>query len=181
MRKADKLPTSCALVTKSGNLNFLEHSGPLQACNGTALPVFTASCVVLQLQKPSAPPQLVTVCNAKKANRILNTVRVISSSCSIWRYLLFVPCQHVPFSNRNKVKQFVHRHGQALSFIGDKVSQISWQVVSRRHRPPLPPQEIYSFLLETGSTSWPQCGWKDYVNELFQWRHRESNPRPSGL
>jgi len=32
------LPTSCAVVTKSGNLNFLEPSGPLQACNGTALP-----------------------------------------------------------------------------------------------------------------------------------------------
>ena len=26
-----------AVVTKSGNLNFLEPSGPLQACNGTAL------------------------------------------------------------------------------------------------------------------------------------------------
>jgi hypothetical protein len=25
---------------KSGNLNFLEPSGPLQACNGTALPFF---------------------------------------------------------------------------------------------------------------------------------------------
>ena len=25
---------------KSGNLNFLEHSGPLQACNGTALSFF---------------------------------------------------------------------------------------------------------------------------------------------
>jgi len=24
---------------KSGNLNFLEHSGPLQARNGTALPI----------------------------------------------------------------------------------------------------------------------------------------------
>jgi hypothetical protein len=24
---------------KSGNLNFLEPSGPLQACNGTALPL----------------------------------------------------------------------------------------------------------------------------------------------
>ena len=24
---------------KSGNFNFLEHSGPLQACNGTALPL----------------------------------------------------------------------------------------------------------------------------------------------
>ena len=25
---------------KSGNLNFLKPSGPLQACNGTALPFF---------------------------------------------------------------------------------------------------------------------------------------------
>ena len=32
------LPPSCAVVTKSGNLNFLEPSGPLQACNGIALP-----------------------------------------------------------------------------------------------------------------------------------------------
>ena len=38
MRKADNLPPSCAVVTKSGNLNFLETSGPVQACNGTALP-----------------------------------------------------------------------------------------------------------------------------------------------
>ena len=32
------LSPSCAVVMKSGNLNFLEPSGPLQACNGTALP-----------------------------------------------------------------------------------------------------------------------------------------------
>jgi hypothetical protein len=32
------LPTSCAVVKKSGNLNFLEPSGPFQTCNGTALP-----------------------------------------------------------------------------------------------------------------------------------------------
>ena len=36
MRKADNLQQSCAVVTKSGSLNFLERSGPLQACNGTA-------------------------------------------------------------------------------------------------------------------------------------------------
>jgi len=36
--KADNLPKSCAVVTKSGNLNFLELSGPVQACNGNALP-----------------------------------------------------------------------------------------------------------------------------------------------
>jgi len=33
------LPPSCAVVTLSGNLNFLEPSGPLRACNGTALPL----------------------------------------------------------------------------------------------------------------------------------------------
>jgi len=38
VHKADNLPPSCAIVTKSGNLNFLEPSVPLQASNGTALP-----------------------------------------------------------------------------------------------------------------------------------------------
>jgi len=33
------LPPSCAVVMKSGNLIFLEPSGPLQACDGTALPL----------------------------------------------------------------------------------------------------------------------------------------------
>ena len=37
----DNLPPSCAVVVKSGNLNFLEPSGPVQACNGTDLPLFT--------------------------------------------------------------------------------------------------------------------------------------------
>jgi len=32
------LPPSCAVAMKSGNLNFPEPCGPLQACNGTALP-----------------------------------------------------------------------------------------------------------------------------------------------
>ena len=39
MLKTDNLPPPCAIVTKSGNLNFLEPSGPVQACNGTALPL----------------------------------------------------------------------------------------------------------------------------------------------
>jgi len=33
------LPPSCAVVMKCRNLNFLEPSGPLQTCNGTALPL----------------------------------------------------------------------------------------------------------------------------------------------
>ena len=33
------LPPSCAVVMKSGNLNFLEPYGPLHVYNGTALPL----------------------------------------------------------------------------------------------------------------------------------------------
>jgi hypothetical protein len=39
VRKADNLQPSCAVVTKSGNLNFLEPSGSVQVSNGTALPL----------------------------------------------------------------------------------------------------------------------------------------------
>jgi len=38
--KADNLTTVPAVVMKSGNFNFLEPSGPPQACIGTALPFF---------------------------------------------------------------------------------------------------------------------------------------------
>jgi len=34
------LRPSCAVIMKSGNLNFLDPSGPLQACNGIALPFY---------------------------------------------------------------------------------------------------------------------------------------------
>jgi hypothetical protein len=39
VHKADNRNTICAVVMKSGNLNFLEPSGPIQACNWTALPL----------------------------------------------------------------------------------------------------------------------------------------------
>jgi len=40
VKAAGALPPSCALVTKSGNLNVLEPSGPLQTCNGTDLTLY---------------------------------------------------------------------------------------------------------------------------------------------
>ena len=46
MRRADNLPPSCVVVVKSGNLNCLEPSGPLQACNGVALPL---SYILIQM------------------------------------------------------------------------------------------------------------------------------------
>jgi len=49
------LPPSCAFVTKSGSLNFLENSGPVQACNGTALPfpflLVKTAVIILEMVK----------------------------------------------------------------------------------------------------------------------------------
>jgi len=56
VRKADNRPPSCAVVTKSGKLNFLEPSGPLQACNGTAFK--GGRCVGLTNLPPSCADYL---------------------------------------------------------------------------------------------------------------------------
>jgi hypothetical protein len=40
---ADNLPPLCADVKKSGGLNLLEPCGPVQPCNGTALPFYLLS------------------------------------------------------------------------------------------------------------------------------------------
>jgi len=51
VRKAHNLPPSCVVVTKSWSLNFLEPSGPVQACNGTALPILPRWKAYCQLSK----------------------------------------------------------------------------------------------------------------------------------
>ena len=49
MRKADNLQPSCAVVTKSRNLNFVDPSEPFQACNGTFYPNFKYSVFALSV------------------------------------------------------------------------------------------------------------------------------------
>ena len=51
MRKAENLPPSCAVVTKSGNLNFLEPSGLVQACNGNAFTFYILISMALDLRR----------------------------------------------------------------------------------------------------------------------------------
>ena len=62
------LPPSCAVVTKSGSLNFLEPSGPLRACNGTALPLPYSACFGRTF-RPSSGFEDSTYSNTHLSNR----------------------------------------------------------------------------------------------------------------
>jgi hypothetical protein len=59
------LPPSCATVKKSGSLKLLEPSGPVQACNGVALPLFDSTSLFYRFQ-----PLLRTVVWAAYSNTI---------------------------------------------------------------------------------------------------------------
>jgi len=68
------LPPSCAVVMKSGNLNFLEPSGPLQACNGTYLPFYSLITLL---------PYLLSVWRKGISVSIVITLRKVRGSVSL--------------------------------------------------------------------------------------------------
>ena len=88
------LPPSCAVVMKSGNLNFLEPTGPLQACNGTDLP--------LHIEKVSA---------SRNIQDNINCFKVIRSVHPLYQRTPFIIslCRHFLFCH---VFCFVHESYQ---------------------------------------------------------------------
>jgi hypothetical protein len=101
------LPPSCAVVMKSGNLNFLEPSGPLQACNG-------ADCFTF------LPPQYSTTCYS--FNRTEHSRNVCTAQHSCGFSLLLMYCENstnytqnaiavkcIPFSLQQCIETFSFR------------------------------------------------------------------------
>jgi len=58
---------------KSGNLNFLEPSGPLQACNGTALPSYK----IYKTHEPQSAYALHILHNKHEYGLINNTMTLL--------------------------------------------------------------------------------------------------------
>ena len=121
VRKADKrVPPSCAVVMKSGNLNFLEPSGPLQACNGTDLPflicllttefllgihfsriirsqcyvIHTVCCMLFTFSSSIVNSQLLSRVNAERQPSAFKN----HQSFRMWRSLAFSPSWHLTLS-----------------------------------------------------------------------------------
>ena len=84
------LPPSCAVFMKSGNLNFLEPSGSLQACNGTALP-FTLSVELQQLRREDrcSHPSSVENNNSRNNASALSHMVLIASQRQIFFASIF--------------------------------------------------------------------------------------------
>jgi len=87
------LPPSCTVVTKSGNLIFLEPSGPVQACNGTALPLHVSSNSVLII----------------RTSNCINTASGIVFSASDWEVPSQPAHQTVKVSDWEVPSQPAHR------------------------------------------------------------------------
>ena len=79
MRKADNLKQSCADVMKSGNLNFLEPSGPLQACNGTAVPFNFYPVTMISCQYTRGTDESLARPGRKQARKHVRDAREISN------------------------------------------------------------------------------------------------------
>ena len=74
----------CAVVTKSVNLNFLEQSGPLRACNGTALhiylPVILFSSPLWFIYKQAQSARTSKILSGSQANKPISDPLITQKS-----------------------------------------------------------------------------------------------------
>ena len=114
MRKADNLPPSCAVVTKSGNLNFLKPSGPFWACNGTAFYIYCLSCFSFHFCSHSLAVHTFSTVRTKHTARScymelrmtyikMLTDQSLSQHCRVWRKVWIKSCAAQCCSTSSKI------------------------------------------------------------------------------
>jgi hypothetical protein len=97
--KLTTLPPTCAVVVKSGNLNFLEPSGPLQACNGTALPS-TFTCFCYQKDERVNPENLLRAVLFQHSGIMeLRSTSTLARRTSRLCLRNYIPCKKCNFSH----------------------------------------------------------------------------------
>jgi len=106
------LPPPCAVVMKSENLNFLKPSGPLQACNGTALPIYYHHNGIIELRLPSDPPLVRSKATHNTRSSMYTTHSVITI------------CTHLSTLCKFNVMQSTQFHLRAVFH----VTQLGWQL-----------------------------------------------------
>ena len=80
------LPPSCAVAMISGNFNFLEPSGPLQASNGTALPLPILKDGVSNCAHMASKVWVVVNNELKMCDRKWLTSNKMQYHAIVWRY-----------------------------------------------------------------------------------------------
>jgi len=119
------LPPSCAVVMKSGNLNFLEPSGPLQACNGIALLLLYSAEILMEKRRQRRQRRVIWL-RPIFWNRIqprlfiLNTFSLDALGTKVENLLTLAP------SHRSV--RLLARNWQDSSFWGRFRSNCVWQV-----------------------------------------------------
>jgi len=111
------LPPSCTVVMKSGNLDFLEPSGPLQACNGTALPL-----MIRWIQRPISH-----LCSIKYRWRISNLTleaRCIRRNVK-WKFTSCIQEENFPVRRTVCPKiWFIHSASKDWMIVNNEVERI---------------------------------------------------------
>ena len=111
------LPPSCAVVTKSGNLNFLEASGTVQTCNGTALP-FVVTIIPTIATAHRLPIVTMIIILVTKTQNSLRDASLVPNNTSSHAYQISVTnCRKLKITNTMWLRMACYSYQISLKLV----------------------------------------------------------------
>jgi hypothetical protein len=105
---------------KSGNLNFLEPSGPLRACNGTAVPFYACSINVTCNRTTPCRRDIISNLTLKLSSTFIGNVQFITYYCP-----QTTPLGHIPIKSMVVIPTHEASELDLLKFLNLFVKQTS--------------------------------------------------------